>query len=373
VKGSTRLIVERGDRTSELAVALLMTPTPEDTFVMRVPRAAFESDVLFVLRCPGLAKPTLARSLAVSELVGVRYDLVTAVVVDPASEGANTHLRAVRHEPTGASSSGTDRPLSSSAAELAAQRESLAALLQAQRPRVSRHASATAVDVDGVRTIVEELSMTLLSPVEAGEPVTLSVARGQIAPGVCFALRYFDNSGARRALVQARGVRALPGMLDEVEGTLIGPPARAEERQSYRAPYETSFTASVISRGGRRVRGLMIDLSACGIGFRSPTQLEPGDRLRIDDPALPQIDGAELRVVRRDPRDRQRYGAAFTEPDRGAAALLYVLGLSREEREHRRRLQVDAIRRRRQATATPLAAGDAASRRNARMGTREHS
>jgi hypothetical protein len=189
---------------------------------------------------------------------------------------------------------------------------------------------------------------------------------------VYFALRYFDMSGAKRALVRADALRPLPGMLDEVEGVLIRVPTRAEERQSYRAPFERFFIAEVLSRGARSMRGRITDLSAGGIGFCSPSKLEPGDCLRITDPSLPEIDGAELVVVRSGPHDAQRYGARFAESNRGATALSTILGLNRSERERRRRLQADAIRRSNQATAAPLSTTDTQTLRNQRMGTRKH-
>jgi hypothetical protein len=93
----------------------------------------------------------------------------------------------------------------------------------------------------------------------------------------------------------------------------------------------------------------------------------------IADPSLPDLDGAELLIVRRDARDRQRYGARFVTPDRGATTLSSILGLEQAEREHRRRVQIQEIRRNRGATAAPLTAADIQALRNRRMGTRDHS
>jgi hypothetical protein len=190
---------------------------------------------------------------------------------------------------------------------------------------------------------------------------------------VYFSIRYFDASGAKRAFVRAETVVAQPGMVDEVEATLIRPTTQAEERQSYRAAFEVFFTAEVQGpNGARNVRGGTIDLSAGGIGFRVSSRLAPGDRLRITDSTLPDLDGAQLVVVRSDSRDAQRYGAAFVEPNRGAGPLATLLGLDRAEREHRRRREIEEIRRTRGATAAPLTEADVVTLRNQRMRTRKH-
>jgi hypothetical protein len=225
-----------------------------------------------------------------------------------------------------------------------------------------------------VSTIAVEVSMTLLSALQMGEPVKLTAPRGEIESGACFSLRYFDATGAKRGLVRAERVVAHPGMLDEIEATLIRPATPAEERQSYRASYETFFTAEVQgANGARTVRGKIVDLSSGGIGFRATASLVRGDRIRIADPTLPDLDGAELLVVRRDARDAQRYGAKFVKPNRGAEPVATVLGLDLAEREHRRRRQIEEIRRTRRGTATPLTDADIRTIRNRRMGTRNHS
>jgi hypothetical protein len=59
--------------------------------------------------------------------------------------------------------------------------------------------------------------------------------------------------------------------------------------------------------------------------------------------------------------------------NRGAATLSTILGLEQAEREHRRRIQVEEIRRKRGATAAPLTEADIQTLRNRRMGTRDHS
>jgi hypothetical protein len=206
-----------------------------------------------------------------------------------------------------------------------------------------------------------------------GEVVTIACPRGKIARGAYFSLRYFDADGAKRAIVRADAVRAKAGMLDEVDVQLIRLPTATEERQSYRASYECYFTAEIHGRNGARtIRGRITDLSAGGIGFRVTTDLSPGEKLRIADLSLPDLGGSELLVVRRDPRDTQRYGARFVEANRGAATLSTILGLELAEREHRRAIQIEEIRRTRGATAAPLTAADIQTLRNRRMGTRDH-
>jgi hypothetical protein len=376
VEASARLLSEDGSATleSEVAVALLMTPVAGEEFVVRVPRGTFGSGALFVLSCPGLARGALARTTFVAELVGVHYDLVTALMVHPAGDARAEPQRTPRRDGQTARTDAIakTKPPRTVAADLDTDARSLELMTNAQGPELRQRASASAVEIDGVATITAELSMTLLAPLQMGEPVKLSVSRGEITRGVYFALRYFDMSGAKRALVRADALRPLPGMLDEVEGVLIRVPTRAEERQSYRAPFERFFIAEVLTRGARSMRGRITDLSAGGIGFCSPSKLEGGDWLRITDPSLPEIDGAELVVVRSGPRDAQRYGARFAESNRGAIALSTILGLNRSERERRRRLQAEAIRRSNKATAAPLSTTDTQALRNQRMGTRKH-
>lgn len=376
VEASARLLSEDGSAAlePEIAVALLMTPVAGEEFVMRVPRGTFGSGALFVLSCPGLASGALARTTFVTELVGVHYDLATALIVHPAGDARAEPQRAPRREEqtarTGAIAK-TESPRTG-AADLDSDARSPEMMINVYGPELRQRASASAVEIGGVATIAAELSMTLLAPLQMGEPVRLSVSRGDITLGVYFALRYFDMSGAKRALVRADALRPLPGMLDEIEGVLIRVPTRAEERQSYRAPFERFFIAEVLSRGARSMRGRITDLSAGGIGFCSPSKLEPGDCLRITDPSLPEIDGAELVVVRSGPRDSQRYGARFVESNRGATALSTILGLNRSERERRRRLQAEAIRRGNEATAAPISTTDTQILRNQGMRTRKH-
>jgi hypothetical protein len=300
---------------------------------------------------------------AVSEL-GIHFDLVTAEMVQSNETSAQgppleaTPPRRPPHPPA--------QPDTQPAHEKLLARD-------AERARLRRGASASAVELDGVTTIGVEVSTTLLTPVHMGELVTIVAPRDQIVRGAYFALRYFDATGAKRAIVRADTVRAQAGMLDEIDAALIRLPTRAEERQSYRAPFECYFTAEVRgSNGSRTVRGRITDLSAGGIGFRVTSNLTSGERLRIADPSLPDLDGAEMLVVRRDPRDTQRYGAQFVEPDRGSATLSAVLGLEQAEREHRRRTQIAEIRRTRGATAAPLTPADIDALRNRRMGTRKH-
>jgi hypothetical protein len=359
-------------------VALLMTPRAEEPFPMRAPRGTLGSGRHFVLRCPGLERErgALARTTAVSEL-GIQFDLVTAEIVlsRETSQQLRQEAMAQERRATDALRTQVQAQLGSDCGEDADEAAEAAPALErdAHRVRLNQHASASAVELGGVTTIGAEVSMTLLTPVQMDAPIKLAAPRGEIARGVYFALRYFDASGAKRGLLRADSVSARPGMIDAIEATLIRLPTPAEERQSYRTPFESLFTADVL-RGAdtRTLRGRITDISAGGIGFRSGTPLEAGDRLQIADPSLPSLDGAGLVVVRRDPRDLQRYGARFAQADRGEAIVSTILGLSRAEREHRRRLQIEEVRRSRTATAAPLSDADIRALHNRRMGTRAH-
>jgi hypothetical protein len=251
--------------------------------------------------------------------------------------------------------------------------EAPAAGPEPHRGALQLHASASAVQMGGVATIGADVSATLVAPVQMGEPVRLLAPRDEIPTGTYFALRYFDSAGAKRALVRADTICCRPGMLDEIEATLLRNPIHAEERQSYRARFDRFFTAQSIGpHGTRSLRGRITDLSASGIGFRATATLAPGAQLRIADPSLPELDGAMLILLPRDPRDLQRYGARFAEPNRGETTVLAILGLDQAEREQRRHAQIDAIRNARTATAAPLTDTDVRTLRTRRMGTRIH-
>ncbi|MDX6525159.1 MAG: hypothetical protein QOI43_670 [Gaiellales bacterium] len=347
-------------------VALLMTPRPDEPFALRAPRGALGSGKRFVLRCPGLERDrgALARITDVSEL-GMHFDLVTAEIVRPGEQGLapNQETTSGRRIAPSSPNAGSPQPGP----------EATVATHESHRGRLHQHASASAVQIGGVATIDADVSATLLSPVRMGQPVRLQVPRGEIPSGTYFAIRYFDSTGAKRGLVRAETVCRQPGMLDEIEATLIRNPTQAEERQSYRAPFDRFFTAENIGpNGARTLRGRLTDLSAGGIGFRATSTLAPGDQLRISDPSLPELDGAILILVRRDPRDLQRYGARFAEPRRGETTLAAILGLDRAAREHRRHAQIEAIRNARAATAAPLTDADIRTLRSRRMGTRIH-
>ena len=330
-------------------------PRPDEPFSIRTPRGALAIGGQFVLRCPGVEgqRGFLARATAISGL-GIQFDVVTAEMVQPSE--TSTH-----HAPADAAHTSAPH-VDESLLERDVHRE-----------RLKRHASASAVEIGGVTTIGFDVSTTLFTPVHMGEPLRLAAPRGEIPRGAYFSLRYFDASGAKRCIVRAESVHAQPGPFDEIEATLIRLPTPADERQSYRGPFERYFTADVLrANGALTFRGQISDLSGAGIGFRVTSNLAAGERMRIHDRLLPELDGAELLITRRDPRDTQRYGARFVEADRGATALATILGLDEPEREHRRRVQIDEIRRTRSASAAPLTANDAHSLRHRGMGTRSH-
>jgi hypothetical protein len=367
-----RVIPLSGDGGSSLEqgvdVALLMTPRSHDPFAIRAPRGTLASGGRFILHCAGIEgqRGALARATAVSEL-GIQFDVVTAEMVRSSETSTRQGEGTAAVAEAGANCSYTPSQMHDPRLdENLLERDN-------HRARLERRASASAVEIRGVTTIGSDVSTTLFTPVQMGEPVKLAAPRGEIPRGAYFALRYFDAAGAKRGIVRAETVQAQPGMLDEIEATLIRLPTPAEERQSYRASFECYFTAEVQGvNGARSVRGRITDLSGGGIGFRVTSNLAPGELLRIADPSIPDLDGAELLITRRDPRDTQRYGARFVEPNRGATTLAAILGLDQAEREHRRRIQIEEIRRTRGATAAPLTAADIQSLRNRRMGTRSH-
>jgi hypothetical protein len=237
-------------------------------------------------------------------------------------------------------------------------------------PRPSVSASATSVAVGGVLTIGHETSVSLASPVREGRRVALVAPRGQVPAGACFAVRYLTQAGAMRALVRADVVSPQPGMVDGIEATLLRPPTPAAERAHHRAAFDRFFTAELATTGGT-VTGRLLDLSAGGVGFRLNRGLVVGDRLRFADAGLGDLDGAESIVVRRDPRDRQRFGARFVEPERGAHVLETILHLDRAAREHRRQVDARTARHRGAAAMQPLTESDVRRIRSQRMRTRE--
>ena len=205
----------------------------------------------------------------------------------------------------------------------------------------------------GIRTLDRETSIRLLTLVVPGEKLRLLAPPGDMRPGVCFGLRYFDEVGARRGVVRVDRVRSRSVLLDEIEGVLMGTPRSAPGRESYRTPLDLLFTAELMRADARPVLGRLTDLSADGAGIHVNARLEPGDRIRVDDPALPGLNGAELTIVRRDPHEGKRHGARFIEPNRGLSVLALLLGLD-HDRPARRSSTLGDVGRRREAIATPL-------------------
>jgi len=217
-------------------------------------------------------------------------------------------------------------------------------------------ATAMGVTVDGIPTIAAETSVTIRSAVELGVPLELTAPRGAIPEGACFVLRFYNGDGAKRSLVRATGVRPLPGMTDAVDGVLLRAAMPAPEGASYRVRIDRFFVAEVVTEGSRQVTGRLLDLSAGGVGLLLGGA-KVGDRLRFSTPgsSLPGLDGAEVVLVRRDPRDPQRFGGRFLEDGRGKRALATILDADRAERERLREAKREAARRSREfAEATML-------------------
>jgi hypothetical protein len=292
-------------------VALLTAPTAAEPFVLRAPRGALVAGVLFGLRFLelGRLRLCLVRALEVSRPVGLGFDLVGAQLVRPIADEPRTG------EPVGEQ---TDIP-----------------------------------------TLETETSIRLVTLVVPGEKLGLLAAPGRMSPGICFGLRYFDHAGAKYGLVRVHRVRSRPGLLDEIEGELIGTPTRALERESYRAHFDLHFTGELVRTDPRLVVGRLTDLSADGVGIDVNARLEPGDRIRIGDLSLPGLNGEEVSIVRRDRHESTRHGARFVVPNRGLSALATLLGLAGHDRPARHELRSGDVGRRREAIATPLSAREA--------------
>ena len=225
-------------------------------------------------------------------------------------------------------------------------------------PAVDRRAgaaTATPVAVAGVRTIDAETSVTVHSPIELGVPLELSAPRGAISVGACFALRVYGRDGAKRGLVRVTGVQASAGMADAVEAVLLRATVPASEAESFRVRIDRFFVAEVVMEGSREVSGRLIDLSASGVGLMLG-EARIGDRLRFRTAgsSLPGLDGAEVVIVRCDPRDPQRFGAQFTEPGRGRRAVATILDADRAERDRLREAKREAVRRSREIEAAAM-------------------
>jgi len=305
------------DRSSGplVEVGLLSAPTSAEPFMLRAPRGALVAGVLFGLRFLELGRMRLclARALERSEPAGAGFDLVAAQLV-----------RAIADEPR-AHEPGDHRP----------------------------------TEVAGIRTLDSDTSIRLLTLVVSGAKLGLLAPRGTMHPGACFGLRYFDDAGAKRGLVRVDRMRSASALLDEIEGTLIGTPAPAPERESYRAPFDLLFTAELVRADSRPVIGRLTDLSADGVGIDVNAPLDPGDRIRIEDLSLPGLAGAELSIVRRDVHEGKRHGARFVEPNRGLFALASLLGLDRDDGSIGQELGTVDVARQREAIATPLSAREA--------------
>ncbi len=313
-------------------VALLGAPAPGDPLVLRAPPGALAPGVLFGLRFleRGRMRLCLVRALEVSTPSGAGFDLVGAHLVRPIADDGASRDRDHRCVSEMAPSTG-----------------------------------AGAADDAGIRTLDTETSIRLVSLVVPGEKLRLLAPPRQMNPGVCFGLRYFDAAGAKRGLVRVVGVRSRAGRLDEIDAVLIGTPRSAPGRESYRAPFDLLFTAELIRADMRPVIGRLTDLSADGVGIDVNARLEPGDRIRIDEPALPGLNGAELAIVRRDRHEGQRHGARFVEPNRGLSVLATLLGL---DLERPARQGLGGVGRSREAIATPLTADEARDVLNQRIG-----
>jgi hypothetical protein len=263
-----------------LDVALLSVPTHDEGFVLRAPRGTFTAGALFGLRFleSGRTRLALVRALEVTRPLGASFDLVGAHLVRPAEVD---------------------------------------------------HATPPGVHLEPGAQLAET-TMTLVSLSVAGTQMRLLAPHGAIDAGARIALRYFDAGGARHGVLRVDSVRAQSEMLDEIQGSLVGAPTAAPQRESYRAPLDLYVNAE-LSADARPILARLTDVSADGVGFQADAQLDPGVRLRVQDPAMPSLHGAELAIVRRDAHEGTRHGARFVEPRRGVVVLASLLGLDRSE------------------------------------------
>jgi hypothetical protein len=262
-------------------VVLLSVPTHGEALVLRAPRGRLAAGALFGLRFLELGRTrlVLVRALEVTQPLGAGFDLVGARLVRPA-EGD-------RVTPPGA-------------------------------------------DLD-TTAHAPETTMTLVSLSGTGAHMRLLAPRGSIGLGAEVALRYFDARGAKHGLVRVDGIRAQSEMLDEIQGSLVGAPTPAPQRESYRAPLDICVNAELVAADARPILARLTDVSADGVGFQADARLDPGVRLRVQDPAQPSLHGAELAIVRRDANEGRRHGARFIEPRRGVVVLASLLGLDRPD------------------------------------------
>jgi hypothetical protein len=144
-----------------------------------------------------------------------------------------------------------------------------------------------------------------------------------------FALRYFVNGRARRAVAQALRVTGAGGGRDIVTVRIISDTA-VQQREARRSTLGVTARARRVSDDPvEAVRDLeveLVDASRTGLGFDSLVPFVHGDRLVIDLDLLGQDPlPAEVEIVRHDAQLATPYGARFIDRELAGPFFARVL------------------------------------------------
>jgi hypothetical protein len=190
-------------------------------------------------------------------------------------------------------------------------------------------ASASPIQSEQVETIPLTLSVQLLTqPNERGN-LRLEAPADLIGEESFFALRYFVNGRARRAVAQALRVTGAGGGRDIVTVRIISDTA-VQQREARRSTLGITARARRVSDDPvEAVRDLeveLVDASRTGLGFDSLVPFTHGDRLVID----LDLDGqeplpAEVEIVRHDAQLATPYGARFIDRELAGPFFARVL------------------------------------------------
>jgi hypothetical protein len=190
-------------------------------------------------------------------------------------------------------------------------------------------ASASPIQSEQVETIPLTLSVQLLTqPNERGN-LRLEAPGDLIREEAFFALRYFVNGRARRAVAQALRTTAAGGGRDIVTARLISDTA-VQQREARRSTLGIKARARRVTddpvEAVRDVEVELVDASRTGIGFDSVMPFAHGDRLILDlDLEGHEPFPAEVEIVRHDAQLATPYGARFIDRDLAGPFFARVL------------------------------------------------
>jgi hypothetical protein len=190
-------------------------------------------------------------------------------------------------------------------------------------------ASASPIQSEQIATIPLTLSVQLLTqPNERGN-LRLDAPADLIGEEAFFALRYFVNGRARRAVAQALRVTGAGGGRDIVTARIISDTA-VQQREARRSTLGIMARVRRVSddpvEAARDVDVELVDASRTGVGFSSLTPFTHGDRLVIDlDLAGHEPLPAEIEIVRHDTQLATPYGARFVDRDLAGPFFARVL------------------------------------------------